>query len=164
MQALPPYLLGYEPTDGPPVERKVRVRRAGLRVRSRDRYFAATAEPPATGAAAMREALASLADATDVPLHVSADVSTGSRETLHFDLAPPTASRESGRWMAIEARRLEGGAPVSDSARLTLPAARESLGITRSLSLGPGTWQLRVVVQDAGSGGLGSIRQTLEVR
>jgi len=161
------YLLGYEPTDGPPGERKVRVRvrRTGLSVRSRNRYFAAAPEALATGAAAVREALASLADATGVPLRVSADVSGDSKVTLRLDLAPPAGEpAERTLELVIEGRRIEGGEPVLDIARLILPASRQPLSVTRPLALAPGTWQLRVVVQDAGSGALGSVRQTLEVR
>jgi VWFA-related protein len=165
------YLLGYPPVEGGKGERKVKVhvRREGLEVHARSRYFVGPPQAKAAPVPPQVKALRAVADATDVPLRVSTalgETGTGgavaTKTTVQID---PVAgvSRERRLSLLIEARRLEGGEPVHDGADVALPATSEPSLIVRELHLRPGRWQARVVVRDEATGSLGSVLHSFEV-
>jgi VWFA-related protein len=165
------YLLGFEPSPGKPGERRlrVRVRRQGLTVRAPDRYIAGEPEAPAKPVPPAIQALGQVTDATDVPLRVS---------TLFLDASPkgevtttvavelntgPGATEPRQFNMLIEARPLDHGEPVRDTAELGIrPGGRPAVA-TRELHLRSGVWQARIVVRDALTEKLGSVLHTFEV-
>ena len=160
------YLLGFEPPEGKPGERRVEVKvRKGLKVVASDRYFvseqAATPDP----AADLRTAMASMFDSDDVPFTVA----TGSRggvssTTFVVSLARAAADPERKLDLRIEARPLGAGETVRDAAELTVPRGATPARLTRDLPLRPGPWQARVAVRDRESGRVGSVLHTFEVK
>ncbi len=167
------YLIGFQPSAGDPGERplKVRTRREGVKVHAPDRYFvgqvplADQLAPPAI------QALAQVADASDIPLRVAtlfldsapSDMPT---TTLAVELSQPPGPSE---WaerevtLLIEARPLVKGDAVRDTADVTLPPSNRPGVATRELHLHPGVWQARVVVRDPATEKLGSVLHTFEV-
>ncbi|MGE5124668.1 MAG: VWA domain-containing protein [Betaproteobacteria bacterium] len=176
------YLLGYEPTQTGPGERKVEVRvlREGLTVRARTRYFVAATPQPgkpvkrkparAVEKSPALAAIRSLADTTDLPLRVS---------TLYFEpshgrevatmlatevVPPPGKAGERLFKLVSEARARGGGPPVRDefegSPRVTpgVPVV-----LARQWSLTPGVWQLRLFVEDTVTKRIGTLVHTFEV-
>ena len=63
------YLIGFQPAEGRPGEREVgvRVRKEGLRVRARNRYYWGEPLPRDTDDSAAVAALRAMSDRTDVP-------------------------------------------------------------------------------------------------
>jgi hypothetical protein len=165
-QAATYYLLGFDPPDGKPGERKIEVRsRKGLSLRSPDRYFVASAAPPADAAAALRGAMASVFDADGVPFTVATGWREGvSSTTFTVALARAAEDPERRLDLRIEARPLGPGEPVRDASELTVPRGSGSARLTRDLPLPPGLWQARVAVRDRDSGRVGSVLHTFEVK
>jgi VWFA-related protein len=163
------YLIGFRPAEGRPGERKVnvRVRREGLQVRARNRYYWGDPLPRDTDDSAAVVALRAMSDRTDVPFRVAVapgDASGEGSTRLQVQLDPVVPERGERRLkLLIEARPLAGGGPVHDGADLTVPPSERPQSIVRELSLSPGVWQARVVVTDQDTGGVGSVLHTLEV-
>jgi VWFA-related protein len=162
------YLIGFQPASGRDGERELRVgvKRDGLRVRARSRYYygapiAPGMEPDAPAVRALR----ALSDAADVPLRVAVapPSGTGGGTRVELTLDPAQDARERHLKLAIEARPLAGGEPVRDVAVLTVPPADALLPVARELQLAQGTWQIRVVVHDTDTDAIGSAQQTLAV-
>jgi VWFA-related protein len=164
------YLLGFEPSPGKPGERKlrVRVRRDGLTVRAPDRYIAGEPEPPARPLPPAVQALGQVSDATDVPLRVrtlfldaspKGEVTT----TVAVELDAGSGNPEHRFNLLIEARPLDHGEPVRDTAELSLRSGGRPVVATRELHLRPGVWQARIVVRNAQTEKLGSVLHTFEV-
>ena len=168
------YLLGYAPAATRPGERKVRVRvkREGLVVRARSRYYVERAaewrsrprEAKGGGAYPLRRrrgrghALA--ADTTGLPLRAS---------TLFFDanakgevatlVAAEVSPRPGRRHLKLvaEARRADGARPCASSSRRRWRPAGASVVLAREWRLPSGVWQLRVLAEDAASGRVGTV-------
>jgi VWFA-related protein len=164
------YLVGFRPEEGRPGERKVsvRVRREGLHVRARNRYYWGDPLPRETDDSAAVAALRAMSDRTDVPFRVAvapgdASVAGSIRLQLQLHLDPVPERGERRLKLLIEARPLAGGTLVHDGADLTVPPSAEARSIARELSLSPGVWQARVVVTDQDTGGVGSALHTFEV-
>lgn len=163
------YLVGFRPEEGRPGERKVsvRVRRDGLRVRARNRYYWGDPLPRETDDSAAAVALRAMSDRTDVPFEVTAvpGATTGTgpapvRLQLRLD---PVADRERHLKLLIEARPLATGDLVHDGAELIVPPSDVPQTVVRELRLLPGVWQARVVITDAQTGAVGSALHTFEV-
>jgi len=162
------YLIGFRPEEGRPGERKVsvRVRRDGLRVRARNRYYWGDPLPRETGDSAAVVALRAMSDRTDVPFRVAVapgDASAEGSIRLQLQLDPVPERGERRLKLLIEARPLAGGGLVHDGADLTVPPSESAQSIARELSLPPGVWQARVVVTDQDTGGVGLALHTFEV-
>ena len=165
-QATSYYLLGFDPPDGKPGERKIEVRsKRGLTLRAPDRYFIASAPPPAEPADALRGAMASIFDADDVPFTVATGWRDGiSSTTLTVSLARAADDPPRKLDLRIEARPLGPGEPVRDASELTVPRGAVPARLTRDLPLRPGRWQARVAVRDRDSGRVGSLLHTFDVK
>ena len=169
------YLLGYQPDKPGPGERnvKVRVKREGLVVRARTRYY--VPEPPKPGkraeaASPALVAMRSLADTTDLALRVSTLYFEPSRKgevaTMLAAEVLPLGGKAGVRLFKLvsEARARDGGLPVLDqfegSPQVTpgMP-----LILARQWQLPPGVWQVRLVVEDTTTGRLGTAIHTFEV-
>lgn len=184
------YLLGYEPTAAGTGERQVRVRvkRDGLTVRARTRYYVGVPEPSegkdgkhggrdrkhgakATGEPSPAlEAMRSLADTTDLPVRVSTlffepnhkgEVAT----MLATEVVPPSGKPGERLFKLVsEARARDGDPPVRDqfegSPKVT-PGVPVILA--RQWSLTPGVWQVKLLVEDTAAGRIGTLVHTFEV-
>ncbi len=162
------YLVGFRPEEGRPGERKVRVRvrREGLQVRARNRYYWGDPVPLDTDDSAAVVALRAMSDRTDVPFRVAVAPGGASAEgpvRLQLQLDPVPERGERRLKVLIEARPLAGGALVHDGADLTVPPSEKPQSIARELLLSPGVWQARVVVTDQDTGAVGSVLHTFEV-
>jgi VWFA-related protein len=163
------YLIGFRPEEGRPGERKVsvRVRREGLQVRARNRYYWGDPVPRDTDDSAAVVALRAMSDRSEVSFEVAArpGATTGTgpapvRLRLRLD---PVADRERHLKLLIEARPLAKGELVHDGADLTVPPSESPQTVGRELRLLPGVWQARVVLTDQGTGAVGSVLHTFEV-
>jgi VWFA-related protein len=162
------YLVGFRPEEGRPGERKVRVRvrREGLQVRARNRYYWGDPVPRDTGDSAAVVALRAMSDRTDVPFRVAVASGGASGQgpiRLQLQLDPVPDRGERRLKVLIEARPLAKGELVHDGADLTVPPSEKPLSIARELLLSPGVWQARVVVTDQDTGAVGSVLHTFEV-
>jgi VWFA-related protein len=162
------YLLGYALPDGKREERrvKVRVRRKGLEVRARSRYYVGASErddaadrPPA------ERALRALDDVAAVPARVRTLArNPGSAGTTAVLEIPPADDHRGRRLrLLVEARPLAGGAPFHDVAEITISPTPQPTRVTRDWALAPGVWQARIVVEDMDTNDLGSLTHTFEV-
>jgi VWFA-related protein len=165
------YLIGFQPSAGEAGERKlkVRTRRVGLEVHAPDRYFVGEAPFIARLAPPAIQALAQVADASDIPLRVATlflDSAPSGKPTttLVVELPPGSPERaERQLTLLVEARPLVKGNVVRDTADVTLPPSDKPGVATRELHLDPGIWQARVVVRDPSTEKLGSVLHTFEV-
>jgi hypothetical protein len=164
------YLIGFQPAEGRPGERKVgvRVRREGLRVRARSRYYWGDPLPRGTDDSAPVAALRAMSDRTDVPFRVSVEAGHAIGRgpvpiRLQLQLGPFDGARERRLKLLVEARPLASGDLVHDAAELTVPASGASQSVERELKLSPGVWQARVVLTDQETGAVGSLLHTFEV-
>jgi VWFA-related protein len=162
------YLVGFRPEEGRPGERKVRVRvrREGLQVRARNRYYWGDPVPGATGDSEAVVALRAMSDRTDVRFRVAVAPGGASGEgpiRLQLQLDPVPERGDRHLKLLIEARPLAGDALVHDGASLTVPPSEKPQSIARELPLSPGVWQARVVVTDQDTGAVGSVLHTFEV-
>jgi hypothetical protein len=163
------YLVGFRPEEGRPGERRVsvRVRREGLQVRARNRYYWGDPLPRDTDDSAAVVALRAMSDRTEVSFEVAAGpgATTGTgpasvRLQLRLD---PVVDRERHLKLLIEARPLAKGELVHDGADLTVPPSESPQTVGRELRLLPGVWQARIVLTDQGTGAVGSVLHTFEV-
>ena len=191
------YLIGYRPTastfdpqSGARHFRKlgVRVKRPGLKVRSRKGFFG-VAEParearPRTEGQKLVEALSSPFGASDVGLHMAAlfvnEPGRGAaiRSIIHVAAADLKFTEEAGgrRKATIEVAAVvftSDGRPTvqgRDSRELSLSEAeyRDALknGLTYRLNVPvsrPGDYNLRVALRDTATGRLGAVREFISV-
>lgn len=165
-QASSYYLLGFDPPDGKPGERRIEVRsKKGLTLRAPDRYFVAGPTPPADAPGALRAAMSSMFDADGVAFTVSTGWRAGvSSTTFTVSLARAAEDPERKLDLRIEARPLGPGEPVRDASELTVPRGSGPARLTRDLPLPAGSWQARVAVRDRDTGRLGSVLHTFEVK
>ena len=131
-----------------------------MRVHAADRYVAGAAA--AAAAPTLDEAMDSAFDATDVSFRVSSAAGDGST-TLGVMFDRKAADGERTLDFRVEARPLGKGAPVKDGGEITLPPADRPAMVKRTLTLPPGTWQVRVVARDRATGQVGSVLHTFEV-
>jgi VWFA-related protein len=165
------YLLGYELPPGQRAERRVRVRvrRKGLEVRARSRYYVGVSDPAAAAdLPPAQRALRALDDSATLPLRLRTLVSApgpGARPgtTAVFEIPPSEDYRDRSLRLFVEARPLAGGAQFHDAADVTIPPALGIARFTRDWALLPGVWQARVVVEDLDTGSVGSLTHTFEV-
>ncbi len=176
------YLLGYSPDASRTGERKVRVRvkRDGLMVRARSRYFVERKEETARAAFRKRKAdertgfdaqavaaMRSVADATGLPLRAATlffeSSAKGEVATLVAAELVPGSGRRKIK-VAAEARRAEGGTPVQEQFEETVEVRPGApVVLARQWRLPAGVWQLRVLAQDVSSGRIGTAVHTFEV-
>jgi hypothetical protein len=168
------YLVGYSPDQPVTGERKVRVkvRRDGLTVRARDRYFVA---PPETESRASSEAPAlaamhAVSDTTDLSLRTATltfEANERGEVTTLLAAEVVTPPRGPGRRtfkVATEARRAERGPVVQDRFETTVEARPGApVLLARQWGLPAGVWQVRLLVEDTATGRIGTILHTFEV-
>ncbi|MET0555247.1 MAG: VWA domain-containing protein [Vicinamibacteria bacterium] len=181
------YLLGFEPAAGSADRRgrhqvALKVKRPGLRVRSRRTFYART-DAPAPEDTKLITTLVSPFAATDVPVRLTAlfhhDPPKGSfvRTLLHIDAHQLTF--ETGPDGALTTRleaaalcfgangRLAGQAGGTYPLRVKPEAAAQArasgLVLTLDIPLKPGAYQVRSAVRDLASGRAGSAFQFVEV-
>ncbi len=177
------YLVGYAPDRPGPGERKVRVgvRRAGLTVRARTRYFVPGAKAPGapapTGEGAEERAptpevlaMRALADTTDLPLRVATLFFEPNKKEevatmLAAEVVPPSGTTGKRLFkLTSEARFRDGATTVFDhfegSPEVT---AGVPVVLARQWHLPPGVWQVRLLVADTTTGHIGTTLHTFEV-
>lgn len=175
------YLLGYQPAETKAGERKVKVRvkREGLSVRARSRYYV-EAPPKAEQRPSKKDedghtpaeaaAMQSLADTTDLPLRVATlffdDDGRGEVATLFAAEVDGGAAAPVKRRFAtvLEARPRDGGKPVRDEYEQEVVVAPGSATVlSRQWQMPPGVWQLRLLARDTATGRIGTAIHTFEV-
>jgi hypothetical protein len=175
------YLLGYQPGEAKAGERKVkvRVRREGLSVRARSRYFVAGAPKPGAQPSKKDEAgrspadvaaMGSLADTTDLPLRVATlffgDDGKGEVTTMFAAEVDDTVTAAVKRRFVtvVEARPRDGGKPVRDEyEQEVVVAPGVPTVLSRQWQMPSGVWQLRLLARDTSSGRIGTAIHTFEV-
>jgi len=176
------YLLGYTPDAPRTGERKVKVRltREGYRVQARSRYFVArpATEPrpvKAEGAAKGRDsrsaaAMRALPDSTELPLRTATlffEPNDAGEVTTLLAAEVATPAGETGPRtfkVATEARRAAGGSPILDRFVESLaPKPDRPTVLSRQWRLPSGVWQVRLLVEDAATGRIGTAVHTFEV-
>jgi VWFA-related protein len=158
------YLLGYAPPSTEPGERRVRVRvrRKGLKVRARDRYFVASSSADAVPRSPLRLALESAVDSFDLPLAVS--IRSDYPDTaLLVDLGPLEVAPVRRLRVAAEAQPLAGGEPWGVATDEQTFDLTEPKRVVLDAPLARGTWQVRVAVEDTETGETGSVLHTFDV-
>lgn len=188
------YLLGYYPTndkrDGKYRRFSVRVKRPGLRVRSRDGYTAPKGKPSSTptiakdtaASPAVRAALDSPIPMSDLGLRVFAAPFLGpsnrSSVAVVVELGPKGlafAQRDGGHFEEIEVvilpvdasgKALPGTRDVSPmglSQRSFELVSAKGFAMTRRLDLPPGRYQLHVAARAGNSRAVGAVLYDLDV-
>ena len=163
------YLIGYEPVDGRPGERRVQVRvvRDGLKVLARKRYVVIKPKALKTRVAPEVAMLHSISDATDLPMRADVLAPVGelgsSSVAISFEIPASSAPGRRRLALVLEARPRDGGDPVLEQADVTLEQADRPARFERRLALSPGVWQARTVLRDLATGRLGSVLLTFEV-
>jgi VWFA-related protein len=170
------YLLGYQPDRPGTGERQVRVtlRREGLEVRARSRYFVPEASPKKkakdeTPSPAL-EAMRSLADTTDLAVRTATlyfeSNKKGEVATMLATEVLPLPGKERRRLFKLvsEARARDGGPPVRDEFEgSTEVVPGVPVVLARQWHLAPGVWQVRLLVEDTATGRIGTVLHTFEV-
>jgi VWFA-related protein len=179
------YLLGYQPARTGPGERKVkvRVRRDGLSVRARSRYFVGEAEKADARRAKERKldeaagrtpqekaAMRAAGDTNDLPLRLSAlffdNNGRGQVTTMYpVEIRVPAAAPGKRRFRTVaEARPRDGGKAMRDEfeEELNLRPGAETI-LSRHWYMPPGVWQIRVLVRELATGKVGTALHTFEV-
>jgi VWFA-related protein len=161
------YVLGIEPPPGTaadsPLEVKVRVRRAGVTVRSRTQVLLpperATRKDPTL---AVREALQQPRPATELSIRLASYAARGSDPALLKTIIaaefPGLGNEEALTW-GYEIR--SGGKPVTNAIDRLAQGARPG-ALTTAVNLAPGTYSLRLAAATA-DGRLGGVDHTLVV-
>lgn len=163
------YLLGYEPPKGDTGERQVevKVRKPGLTVRARTRYFVRA--PDTIGrddAAPALAAMRAVADATDIPFRTDAFFSAQAGSvttTLAIEIDPRRERRQRSLELIAELRHLGDAKPELHAASLTLEAADRPALVTHKWTLAAGVWQARLVLEDSETNEIGSATHTFTV-
>lgn len=163
------YLVGYSSDRPVTGERKVRVKvkREGLTVRARSRYFVAPPEIVASPAVA---AMHAVSDTTDLSLRTSTlsfEANERGEVTTLLAAEVVTPSRGSARHVfkvATELRRAEGGPVLQDRFETTVERRPDApVLLTRQWRLPAGVWQVRLLVEDGVTARIGTIVHTFEV-
>jgi hypothetical protein len=191
------YLIGYRPSensfkDGVGGFRKldVRVKREGLRVRTRKGFIGVTdevlnvPERPRTGDSQLYRALVSPIPATDVPLRLTPIVGQDAkgnsflRALLHIDARTINHADEANGWkrMTLDVAGVtlgQNGRVVNEFTRThTVRIPPEALALVRQNGFiysadvpvkSPGAYQFRIVVRDANSKKFGTAGQFIEI-
>jgi VWFA-related protein len=192
------YLIGYQPNDATVSEMKtgkskfhdirVRVKRPGLRVRTRSRFFSTPEEssPPDVTARKERveEALRSPFAAGNIPVRLTALYSQTKTDKpcinamLHFDVNPLTFTEEPDGWRKAALEFVAGvynagGQQIEFVDRvwnlLIRVRSHENMkknGLSFMLKVpvkDPGAYQVRLVLRDNRSGKIGSATQFVDV-
>lgn len=170
------YLIGYQPKsdalDGKFRRIQVTVKREGLEVRARKGYFA---PDPRTSAPAASERLRAAAesplDAGGIPLRLSTYV-TGAAPGGKSSVLLAAEADASGLGPALETLAVvtrAGAEPVRRERTFKVqpdradPFGAPTTALPCSFELAPGSYDARLVVRDAASGRLGSVRQRFDV-
>lgn len=191
------YLIGYRPSEDSFKEgvrgfRKldVRVKREGLRVRTRKGFIGVTddvlnvPERPRTGDSQLYVALVSPIPATDVPLRLTPIVGQDAkgnsflRALVHIDAQTINFAEEANGWkrMTLDVAAVtlgQNGRVVNEFTRThtvrigpdTLEVVRQN-GVIYSADVpvkSPGAYQFRIVVRDANSKKFGTAGQFIEI-
>jgi hypothetical protein len=187
------YVLGYYPSndkrDGKFRKIDVRVTRPGLRVQARNGYTAPKGRPAGTSSKAeasvppeVRDALASPIPSTGVGLSVFAAPFSGpdskSSVALVIEFSPVKLKfvERDGKFnddLELHVLAVDGSGKLQDGGRTTVPlrlgepsyraVMANGFRVTRRLTLPPGRYQLRVAAREINGGGVGTVRQTLDV-
>ncbi len=168
------YLVGYSPDQPKGGERKVkvRIRREGVRVVARSRYFVPPEAPKPSPAAPTpaQAALRALSDTTDLPLRTSTLFFEANKKgevatMLATEVVPPPGKGGERLFKLVsEARARDGGPPVHDQFEGS-PEVRPGVPVilARQWYLPPGVWQVRLLVEDTVTGRIGTVLHTFEV-
>jgi VWFA-related protein len=181
------YLLGFEPAEGTASKRgqhrvALKVRRPGLRVRSRRAFYART-EVPAKEDTTLITTLVSPFAASDVPVRLTAlfrhEPPKGSfvRTLLHIDARALTFHQETDGALTtqLEAAALAFGAsgrlvgqaggtyPLRVKPEAAAAVRERGLVLTLDIPVKPGPCQVRSAVRDVATGRAGSAYQFVEV-
>lgn len=188
------YLIGYRPDDATfnPTRRfnevQIRLKRPGLRVRTRAGFYGVTdreARPaPRTRSEQLSAALQSPFTSGDVRLRLTSifgnDAQTGSfvRSIMHLDARDLTFVSEADGWhrtvVDVVAITFDDNGRISDQVNRTEMIRVRGAGYTAALQNGlvyplsvpvrqPGAYQLRVAVRDSATARTGSANQFVEV-
>jgi VWFA-related protein len=176
------YVLGYYPShgewDGRFRDIKVKVRRSGVEVRHRSGYLALPARPtkdPAVRRNSMFDALSSPLDATGIGISATAggapDANNQFSLNVVIDARSISLERRGETWeglvdlaivQALPDGKLVNSADMTLTLRLTAEARDRALAaglpVTRSFSLRPDAYQVRVAAFDVTTGAVGSVR------
>ena len=184
------YYPSNDKRDGKFRKIDVRVKRPGVRVQARDGYTAPRGRPAPPRDAAkdprvppeIRDALASPIPSTGVGLSVFAAAFSGPGSkasvalVVELDPAKLKFVERDGKFhgdlelhvLAVDgAGKMQDGGVTTVPLRLSEPSHRAVVAhgfrVTRRLTLPPGTYQLRVAARELNTGGVGTVRQTLDV-
>jgi hypothetical protein len=150
---------------------KVRVKREGLNVRARSRYFVEAPEKDEAGRTpAEAVAMRSLADTTELPLRVATlffgDNGRGEVTTMYAaEVDDAVTAPVKRRFVTVvEARPRDGGKPVRDEYEQEVPIVPGvPTVLSRQWQMPPGVWQLRLLARDTATGRIGTAIHTFEV-
>lgn len=163
------YLLGIRPLDSREGEHRVsvRVRRRGVSVAARNRYFVTTLVA-ATGTTkdAERRALSSVFDATGLSLRVSSRIEgpmPEGRVAVALSITVDGVSAERRLDLLLAGHRLDGPETVDLAEEVTIPDSDRPTPLVTRLTVPPGKWQVRVVLADPTTGAVGSVLHSFAV-
>ncbi len=184
------YYPSNDKRDGKFRKIDVRVRRPGVRVQARNGYTAPKGRPPAAANAGrdlrvppeVRDALASPIPATGVGLSVFAAPFSGPGSkssvalVVEFHPAKLKFVERDGKFhgdLELHVLAVDGSGRMQEGGMTTVPlrlneashraVVANGFRVTRRLTLPPGTYQLRVAAREINGGGVGTVRQTLDV-
>jgi VWFA-related protein len=187
------YVLGYYPTndkrDGKFRKIQVRVTRPGVRVQARDGYSAPKGRAAATKAKTdiqvppdVADALGSPIPSTGLGLSVFAAPFSGPAPkaslalVVEFDPAKLNFVEADGKFnddlelhvLAVDASgKMQDGGRTNVPLRLSAPSHKAVLTngfrVVRRLTIPPGRYQIRVAAKEMHNGGVGTVRQTVDV-
>jgi VWFA-related protein len=167
------YLVGYSPASPGAGERRVKVtvKRDGLTVRARNRYYVPEpARPDPKAPSPIFVAMRSLADSTDLPIRVATLFYEPSKKSevvtmLAVEVVPPPGKTGERLFKLVsEARARDGGPAVRDQFEGSPKVAPGvPIVLSRQWSLPSGVWQVRLVVEDTATGRIGTAFHTFEV-
>jgi VWFA-related protein len=187
------YVLGYYPTndkrDGKFRKIQVRVTRPGVHVQARDGYAAPKGRAAATKTKSdvqvppdVADALGSPIPSTGLGLSVFAAPfsGAGSKSSLavvvEFDPAKLNFIEADGKFnddLELHILALDAAGKLQDGGRTNVPlrlsaqshkaVVANGFRVVRRLSIPPGRYQLRVAAKEMHNGGVGTVRQTLDV-
>jgi VWFA-related protein len=169
------YLVGYapqRPPDGRYHKLKVELRRPGLKVEARPGYYAISRpDPPgpdedglSAAASAVRVALDSPFDASDLPVHLASYVlgPKGDRARIRL-VAELDGQPASGPVDAVFQLTARGRDETLQRALEASSAAGRPLHLEADFEALPGAYQAQVVLRKRKSGRIGSVRQAVDV-